>query len=92
MYVCMYICMYVCIFPLPPSSVLCCFGATIDPFGDHLITCLGDRLRVQHRNVLCEVVFQVLFVENRHVKREQNFSGYDSSRPGNLHHPHFTDG
>ncbi len=74
-------------FPLPPPSVLCFCGATIDPFGDYLISCPKGPLRVQHHNALCEVIFQALLVK----KKERNGSGYDSSRPGDVYHPNFID-
>ena len=77
-------------FPLP-TSVLCCCGATIDPFGDSLISCPRGPLCVQRHNALCEVIFQALLVENKQVK-QQNCSGYNSSRPGDVNHPDFIDG
>ena len=52
------------IFSLPPSSVLCCCGGTIDPFGDHLISCHRGPQRVQRHKALCEIIFQALLVEN----------------------------
>ena len=53
------------IFPLPPSSVLCCCGGTIDAFGDHLISCPRCPQRVQRHKALCEVIFQAFLVENK---------------------------
>ena len=58
-------------FPLPPSSILFCCGATIDPFGDHPISCPRGPLRVQRHNALCEVIFQALLVENKQVKENR---------------------
>ena len=35
-------------------------GTTIDPFDDHLISCIRGPLHVQRHNALCEVIFQAL--------------------------------
>ena len=51
-------------FPLPPSVLGCC-GATIDLFGDHLISCPRGLLHVQRHNSLYKVIFQALLSGGR---------------------------
>ena len=55
----------IAMFLLPPSSISCCRGTTIDPFSDHLISCHKSPLRVQCHSALCEVIFQALLKKNK---------------------------
>ena len=50
----------------------------------HAAALARGPLPVQRHNALCEVIFQV-----SQVKKGQNCSGYDSSRPGDVYHPDF---
>ena len=77
------------LFPSPPDSLKCCCGQTLDPFGNHLLSCCHGPLCVRRHNALCEIIFHALLSDCKNVKLEQRCSGEDGRRPGDVYHPDF---
>ena len=78
------------IFNLPSDAKRCTCGAIIDKFGDHLFRCNQEQnLRMKRHNALCEVVFNVLLVDDSRCRREMRCSRTSNSRPGDIFHPNF---
>ena len=62
--------------------------SVIDQFGDHLLGCSHDPLRIQHHNALVSIVHHALLQDHPGVLREQGIAS-DQSRPGDIYHSVF---
>ena len=80
------------LFPSVPSVVRCPYGAIIDEFGDHTLGCGSGPLRIKRHDVLCNMLFHSLMMDNAGVRREQTCSAQSNSRPGDIYHPDFLHG
>ena len=73
-------------------SLLCVCSKYIDPYGDHLIGCSHGPYRIRYHNALRDIIWHALQQDNSEVRREQRICRDDRSKPGDVFHPHFTDG
>ena len=68
-------------FPSSPQPLCCSCDQIIDQFGDHLLGCGHDPLRINHLNALRDTIWHALLVDNKAAVREQH-CGVGSNRPG----------
>ena len=80
------------LFPSDLGSKRCFCGQILDQFGDHLLGCGHNNLRIRRHDTLSDVLFHALLVDNANCRKEQRCSSDNSTRPGDVFHPDFDQG
>ena len=80
------------LFPSDLGSKRCFCGQFLDQFGDHLLGCGPNNLRIRRHDTLSDVLFHALLVDNANCRKEQRCSSDNSRRPGDVFHPDFDQG
>ena len=74
--------------PLFPASVRCSCGTVTDCFGDHILGCGNDPLRIRRHDAICDAIWHALLQDHIGCKKEQRCST-DLNCPGDIFYPDF---
>ena len=58
-------------FPSIAGFKRCACGQTLDQFGDHLLGCGNNNLRIRRHDALADVLFHALQADNSNCRKEQ---------------------
>ena len=72
------------LFPSDLGSKRCFCGQILDQFGDHLLGCGHNNLRIRRHDTLSDVLFHALLVDNANCRKEQRCSSDNSTRPDDV--------